>query len=146
MKLRCLSVLVIAVTAANAAMADDGSFKPPSSFWGAAQEEEAQSPPHRPRAFRHRVYRYYSVQNCPPQHSFETVGVFENTPDKEIGCASKSNLAAMLVKRGDLRAGRGTRFSDADRAATVVEQYRAWKPSPATTAPVTGRPQITPVQ
>lgn len=74
-----------------------------------------------------------NVRKCSNvERSFESLWWLEpadNDFDRGIGCASRSNLAAMIASRRDLVRGRGTLYSDGDRAAHTVTQYRLGKPA-----------------
>ncbi|MDZ4791453.1 MAG: CpaD family pilus assembly lipoprotein [Hyphomicrobiales bacterium] len=59
-----------------------------------------------------------------------------NDFNPEIGCSSRSNLEAMVDRPHDLRRGRGTRYSDGERAADAVIKYR--NPPPPKPAKVEG--------
>lgn len=59
-----------------------------------------------------------------------------NDFNPEIGCSSRSNLEAMVDRPHDLRRGRGTRYSDGERAADAVIRYR--NPPPPKPAKVEG--------
>ncbi len=66
----------------------------------------------------------------------------ENDPDPEVGAYGRNALRAMLSNRRDLVRGRGTTLSDGERAAQIVSQYRAYKPSSgekASDQPVTSK-------
>ena len=58
----------------------------------------------------------------------------DNRFDPAIGCDMRSNLRAMMSNPRDLVVGRGTRYSDGERAAAAVSQYRSGKTAPVTKA------------
>lgn len=63
------------------------------------------------------------------RHAHETFGTYDRQNDFNGGfrCATNSTLDKMLANRRDKFAGRGTRYSDGERAANIVADYRVWK-------------------
>ncbi len=51
----------------------------------------------------------------------------ENGFDHGIGCSTRASIEAMVENPADLQRGRGTRYSDGERAAQIVTGYRNWK-------------------
>jgi hypothetical protein len=67
------------------------------------------------------------LRGCAAERSFDTLIWAEpsdNGFDPQIGCALRGNLNAMVANKRDLVHGRGTPYSDGERAAQVVKQYR----------------------
>jgi type IV pilus biogenesis protein CpaD/CtpE len=79
-----------------------------------------------------REYQNYNQRvpsrNCNIESSFDTVG-FDggNEFDNATGCSVQTGIALMAANKKDLVKGRGSRFSDGERAANIVTDYRAWK-------------------
>jgi type IV pilus biogenesis protein CpaD/CtpE len=66
------------------------------------------------------------------ESSFDTVGFDgDNSFDKTVGCSVRTGIALMAANKRDLVKGQGTRFSDGERAANIVNDYRAWKGRPS---------------
>jgi hypothetical protein len=83
-----------------------------------ASKEKAEAPP-------------LPASGCLEKRSFDAVGDSNSSYDPGIGCSTQANLSAMTENQGDLVRGRGTRYSDGERAGHVVSEYRSWKTSPA---------------
>lgn len=79
------------------------------------------------------MWRYNGGPDCAfSSQFFETLAGREprdNSFDPTIGCAMRDNLSAQVANRRDLVRGRGTRYSDGERAAAAVSQYRSGKPA-----------------
>jgi hypothetical protein len=71
------------------------------------------------------------ASGCFEQRSFDVMGDNDSSFDPQIGCSMQVNLSAMTENRADLVKGRGTRYSDAERAGHAVRDYRDGKTSPA---------------
>ena len=56
---------------------------------------------------------------------------YNNTAWDNFGCATQNNIAAMLEDPRDLVEPRGTTGLDQDRRSTILENYRAGKPTAA---------------
>lgn len=90
--------------------------------------------PERPVAKKYReAYRPKPIVrlNAPApscRHGHETFGTYDrqNNFNSGFGCATNSTLDKMLANRRDKFAGRGTRYSDGERAANIVADYRLW--------------------
>ncbi len=87
-------------------------------------------------AFPIRQYEGHSqkmpARNCNyRKRSFDTVGFDgDNEFDETTGCSVHTGIALMAARKKDLFKGRGTRYSDGERAANIVVDYRAWKYRP----------------
>ncbi len=91
------------------------------------------SSPHRERSAGHvRVWQqFYQEDDSCRRRSFDTLGFDDdNALDPANGCSLRADVAAQVSRKGDLRHGRGTRFSDGERNANIVRSYRMWKPLP----------------
>ena len=80
-------------------------------------------------------YQNYSQRvpsgNCNIESSFDTVGFDgDNEFDKATGGSVQTGIALMAANKKDLVKGRGSRYSDGERAANIVTDYRAWKNRP----------------
>jgi hypothetical protein len=120
---RALAVVAIFVVASGeVAYAEQASSASDQRF-----HDDAFGGPSRGDANRIKV-----AQNCDySEDSFDTVwlgGRVGNNFDPAIGCHVHANLEAMVSKRSDLTAGRGTRYSDGERAANIIGRYRKSEP------------------
>jgi hypothetical protein len=94
--------------------------------------EISPKPPHHP--IKQKVQELPPIAaSCIDERSFSATGDSNSSFDPGIGCSTQSNLSAMTEDRGDLVKGRGTSYTDGERAGHVVSEYRAWKASPAPT-------------
>lgn len=126
MRQSLFAVLVMGLCASsNAAFASD-SYKP--DFGDTPLQQDAKvwrTPPHR---VKHKSVSVPLFNDCRyAERSFEGAGEDNSSFDPVIGCSTRANLAAMIENRKDLVKGRGTRYSDGERAGNVVSYYRAWK-------------------
>jgi hypothetical protein len=76
----------------------------------------------------HRYIPVEPVEVVPPcrfeKRTFKAVGDDNNDFDENFGCSNAIAIAAMAARKRDLHVGRGTRLSDGERGARVVERYR----------------------
>lgn len=73
------------------------------------------------------VERAIAVQPLCPGSTGHLTAPNDNLPEPNFGCSDMSNLAAMLADPHDLRQPSSTIYSDGERAATAVAEYRADK-------------------
>ncbi len=77
------------------------------------------------------LQRVQFAENCAfEEGTFDTLLGSEWTDnhfEPAKGCRTRSNLSAMISNSKDMVVGRGTRFSDGERAANIVIQYRSGK-------------------
>lgn len=62
---------------------------------------------------------------CPPKSTVDFSNIDSNNQMETLGCAVRTNLAAMIVDPGDLLGNRPLDRSDLARRETILEKFRA---------------------
>lgn len=76
------------------------------------------------------VGRYVATPPACPDWRKPADGDRGNTPMSNLGCATESNLAAMVADPGDLIRGRRPGAADGETAAAGIQRYREGKVTP----------------
>ncbi len=69
---------------------------------------------------------------CPSKASFDISDVRSNNTAPDLGCAVRSNLAAMIADPADLLGQRPIDPADMDRRTVIMEKFREGEPTGAT--------------